>query len=240
MPNSKNAEENAPSRKYFIAASCEISRRRRARPHSRYSGSEKTSSATNSTSRSLAEANSIMPPTANSVSGKTSVCSTRAAVPSRSASDPGTAAAWPANADSPPSTDRSANSSTLISVSPSRRIQVNSAGPSTEIAPWAAITSLSPPIRMAVSTPATTRATTVIASCTRCRNCRGRNASTRTPTHAAPKTTSSGASSLYSILGAVKSASGRMCAITSVPPSRGSAEPCRSRPPAAWSTGPRA
>ena len=149
MPNSRNAEENAPSRKYFIAASCEISRRRRARPQSRYSGSEKTSSATNSISRSFAEANSIMPPTANSVSGKTSVCSTLAAVPSRSASDPGTAAAWPANADSPPSTDRSANSSTLISVSASRRIQVNSAGPSTEIAPWAAISSLLSPIRMA-------------------------------------------------------------------------------------------
>ena len=35
MPNRKNADENAPSRKYFIAASCESRRRRRARPHSR-------------------------------------------------------------------------------------------------------------------------------------------------------------------------------------------------------------
>ena len=68
-PNRKNAEENAPSRKYFIAASCESSRRRRARPHSRYSGSESTSSATNMVSRSLAAGNSSMPPTANRVSG---------------------------------------------------------------------------------------------------------------------------------------------------------------------------
>src|ERR1700685_3504777 len=37
-PNRKNAEENAPSRKYFIAASCDSSRRRRASAPSRYSG----------------------------------------------------------------------------------------------------------------------------------------------------------------------------------------------------------
>ena len=73
MPNRKNAEANAPSRKYFSAASWLTSRRRRAMAHSRYSGSEKTSSATNIVSRSLAETNSIMPASANSVSGKTSV-----------------------------------------------------------------------------------------------------------------------------------------------------------------------
>ena len=69
MPNRKNAEENEPSRKYFMAASCDSRRRRRASPHSRYSGSESTSSATNIVSRSLAAGNSSMPPTANRVSG---------------------------------------------------------------------------------------------------------------------------------------------------------------------------
>src|SRR5712691_11252 len=69
MPNRKNAEENAPSRKYFIAASWESRRRRRAMPHSKYSGSDSTSSATNMVSRSLDAANSSMPPIANSVSG---------------------------------------------------------------------------------------------------------------------------------------------------------------------------
>ena len=69
MPNRKKAEENAPSRKYFIAASCDSRRRRRARPHSRYSGSDSVSSAMNMVSRSLAAGNSSMPPMANRVSG---------------------------------------------------------------------------------------------------------------------------------------------------------------------------
>ena len=68
-PNRKNAEENEPSRKYFMAASCDSSRRRRARPHSRYSGSDRTSSATNMVSRSFEAGNSSMPPTANRASG---------------------------------------------------------------------------------------------------------------------------------------------------------------------------
>ncbi len=68
-PNRKNAEENAPSRKYFIEASCDSRRRRRDSPHSRYSGRESTSSATNIVSRSLDAGNSSMPATANSVSG---------------------------------------------------------------------------------------------------------------------------------------------------------------------------
>ena len=68
-PNRKNADENAPSRKYFMEASCDSSRRRRASPHSRYSGSESTSSATNMVSRSLEAGNSSIPATANRVSG---------------------------------------------------------------------------------------------------------------------------------------------------------------------------
>ena len=69
MPNRKIAEENAPSRKYFIAASCDSRRRRRASPQSRYSGSDSTSRATNIVSRSLAAGNSSMPPMAKRVSG---------------------------------------------------------------------------------------------------------------------------------------------------------------------------
>ena len=107
--------ENAPSRKYLSAASWLSSRRRRASPHSRYSGSDSTSSATNIVSRSLDAGNSIIPPTANSTSGKTSVCSSPLVDASPSASVPGSVAAWPVNALSPPSRRRSANSSTLIS-----------------------------------------------------------------------------------------------------------------------------
>src|SRR3954454_21433134 len=47
MPKMKNADANAPSRKYLSAASWLMSRRRRASAHSRYSGNENTSSATN-------------------------------------------------------------------------------------------------------------------------------------------------------------------------------------------------
>src|SRR5262249_8738809 len=72
-PNRKNADENAPSRKYLTAASCESRRRRRASPHSRYSGRDRTSSATNMVSRSLEAGNSSIPPTANRVSGETPV-----------------------------------------------------------------------------------------------------------------------------------------------------------------------
>ena len=55
-----------------------------------------------------------MPPTANIISGKTSVCSRPLVDAWRSASVPGSAAAWPANAVTPPSRCRSANSSTLM------------------------------------------------------------------------------------------------------------------------------
>src|SRR5258708_27636790 len=68
-PNRKKADEKAPSRKYFIAASCESSLRRRASPQSRYSGSERTSRATNMVSRSFQAGKSSIPPTAQRVSG---------------------------------------------------------------------------------------------------------------------------------------------------------------------------
>ena len=69
-----SAEANAPSTKYLNAASWLSSRRRRAVAHSTYSGSDRTSSATNITMRSSVAGNSSMPPVAKSSSGKISVC----------------------------------------------------------------------------------------------------------------------------------------------------------------------
>ena len=128
----------------MTAASCESSRRRRASPHMRYSGRLSTSSATNIVSRSLAATNVIIPASANSVNGKTSVCIVGAwpgsAViglvgrPRRSARAPPPAAARAA-ADAmnapPGSTDRSAMSSTLPRPSASRVPQRNRVGRST-------------------------------------------------------------------------------------------------------------
>ena len=135
MPYTKNADENAPSRKYLSAASWLSRRRRRARPHIRYSGSDSTSSATNIVSRSLDVANTIIPSSANIASGKISVCSMLAACASASPADPGASAARPVNALSPPSRRRSANSRKLISPNTSSRPQVKTPGPSTESAP---------------------------------------------------------------------------------------------------------
>ncbi len=58
----------------MTAASWDSSRRRRASPHITYSGSDSTSSAMNIVSRSLAATNAIIPPSANSANGNTSVC----------------------------------------------------------------------------------------------------------------------------------------------------------------------
>ena len=69
MPKMKNAEANAPSRKYFSDASWDSRRRRLASPERTYSGSESTSRATNRVSRSPAPAKSSMPDSANRVSG---------------------------------------------------------------------------------------------------------------------------------------------------------------------------
>ena len=54
-----------------------------------------------------------MPPTAKSISGKTSVCARPRVEASRSAAVPGSAAACPAKVSTPLSTLRSAKSSTL-------------------------------------------------------------------------------------------------------------------------------
>jgi len=129
VPNRKNAEANAPSRKYLSEASCERSRRRRASPASRYSGRESTSSAMNMVRRSPAAGKTIMPPTANITSGYTSVCTRPARRTWSSYSVPGTAAACGANASS-----RSDVRSAITSSPRKARIAIvpcaNSAGPS--------------------------------------------------------------------------------------------------------------
>ena len=90
-------------------------------------------------SRSLDAGNSIMPAIANIISGKTSVCSRPRVDASRSASVPGRAAAWPAKAVTPPSRCRSAKRKTLISDRMSSVAQMKIVGPSTAIAPSAAM-----------------------------------------------------------------------------------------------------
>src|SRR5918912_10353 len=60
LNSSPTASRATPSSKYLSDASWESSRRRRLSPHSRYSGSESTSRATNIVSRSSAAGNSSM------------------------------------------------------------------------------------------------------------------------------------------------------------------------------------
>ena len=89
-------------------------------------------------SRSLAAGNSIIPDTANSISGKTSVCSSPRVEASRSASVPGSADAWPAKASTPPSSWRSAKSSTAQDPANTSTIaQLTRVGPSIASAPSA-------------------------------------------------------------------------------------------------------
>src|SRR5262245_30867113 len=69
-PKRKNAEENAPSRKYFIAPSTEPSRLEK--PVSTYRDNERISRARKAVMRSAETANSVIPEVANSISGKNS------------------------------------------------------------------------------------------------------------------------------------------------------------------------
>ena len=179
------------------------SRRRRARPHNRYSGRDRTSSATNIVSRSFDDGNSIMPPIANMSSGKTSVCVTFSATSSCSCWVPG--ATEPAGAKPPPSSRlRSAATSTPGMASTRIAPWRKSAGPSTAIAPITA-TPRSPAITIseisAATSPAMDRPSWVS-----WRNVRGMNASRSTPRTATPNTMSIGASSRYSTDGVWNSA----------------------------------
>ena len=156
-------------------------------------------------SRSFAAGKSIMPPTANSVSGKISVCMIPAARPSRSSWLPGGAAATAANGLLLVSPMSSTLTSARITMVP----WMNRVGRSTATAPWAATCpGLPATYRLCVAATtivrmnAASRDPSVRTSCAARRDERGANASTRTPATAAPKTTSIGASWLYSMLGA--------------------------------------
>ena len=188
-----------------MAASCESRRRRRASPHSRYSGSDSTSSATNMVSRSLDAGNSSMPPTANRVSGKISVWKAPVTRPSRSSGLPGGTAAWAANG----LLLVSAMSSTLTKARTRIVPWMNRVGRSIATAPAAAMWPGLPSLKMLnevttmVSTNAAASEPRVITSWTGRRSGRGVKASTRMPTTAAPNTTSIGDSWPYSMLGGV-------------------------------------
>lgn len=88
----------------------------------------------NIVSRSFEATNVIMPPSANSVSGKTSVCMPVFVACARSCTVPGRIAAWATNAP-PGSTERSAISNTEPNPSTSNVAHRNSDGESTAIAP---------------------------------------------------------------------------------------------------------
>ena len=225
----KKAEEKAPRRKYFIAASCESARRRRAVAHRTYSGSESTSKAMKSVSRSPADVKASMPPTAKRASGKTSVCSRPAAVASRSSREPGCVAAEAAKEPSR-ETVRSAITKSATSAQTRMTVWKTSAGASStkvpisggvplpaaletsEDEPPATATKRGPAPRTwtrrhttAPSAPATAAKDRTI--CTPRRADRGRKASNRTPTTAEPRTTRSGVRAAHAIAGVVTSCS---------------------------------
>ena len=183
-----------PSRKYFSAASWESSRRRRASPHIRYSGSENTSSATNMVSRSLAATNSIMPPSANRVSGKTSVCTpARLSAARRSPRLPTVMAARATNATAR-SSDRSAISSSATMPSTGSVPCRNRAGPSTATAPSAVIRACRRERARADDSAPSDADQGEQRPGPGAGLARGTNASTSTPTQAAPNRISIGAS----------------------------------------------
>ena len=197
------------------ADSWERSRRCRASPHIRYSGSENTSRATNIVRRSSEAPKSIIPPSANIVSGKISVCATPAFVASFSATLPGTADAIGVNASRPAapastSTSEAMRRSAISSVprmpTTSRVPCRNSAGLSRATAPPTAVRPTEEPRPIHSTTTATSAATwppMANVNWTRYLTLRGRNASTSTPRTATPSTINIGDSSPYSTDGAV-------------------------------------
>ncbi len=162
-------------------------------------------------SRSLAAGKTSIPPTANSAIGNTSVVVNPALTAACSASPPGTAAAC-ATKESTflPCAAGSSRRSAKVNVATSATSRIvpwrKSAGPSTAMAPIAAILALVVPKPPAASP--TTAAKPAASASTDSRSWawyrlrRGRNASRTTPTTAAPSTISAGASWAYSIFGA--------------------------------------
>src|SRR2546430_2126568 len=150
-PYRKNADAKAPSRKYLTAASCDSSRRRRARPAIRYNGSDSTSRATNISSRLLAIGKISMPPTANSASGKISVCTRLLRCSSRSRGDPTTTAACATIGL--PSMARSAMSMTDMIARMRIEPWMNRPTPSTAIAPPTVVSDVACRANTAISAP---------------------------------------------------------------------------------------
>src|SRR5882757_2176089 len=199
-PYRKNAEANAPSRKYLTAASWDSSRRRRAKPVSRYSGSDSTSSDTNITSRLFDAGNSIMPDSANVTSGYASVCTLVVVAWARSRLLPTATAAEATSALPAVSSDRSDTSSTLTMPSAASVPSIKRVGPSTAMAPAAVVRCL-----LRISTTATSAATqpaSASGTWIRARQSRGANASISTPAQATPSMISIGDSAAYEIDGA--------------------------------------
>ena len=117
-------------------------RRRRARPQSRYSGREKTSRAMNMVSRSLDAGNSSIPPSDNSSSGYTSVCTRPSREALASSGEPGVVEACAVNA-----VESGLVSSAMVNTASKAKTRIvpcrNSAGPSITTAPLAVTTDLS-------------------------------------------------------------------------------------------------
>src|SRR5512133_825180 len=198
----KKADDSAPSKKYLSDASCDSSRRRRASPQSRYSGKDKISNATNMVIKSLEAGKSIIPNTANSARGNTSVCSTRLRIASRSATVPGTAAACGAKT-LVVSILVSANVSSDAALKMSRIVHMKYVGPSSA-SELTATTASSPDAQFnTVVTNARAKDTKLMRSCTTRQISRGATASAKTPKQAPAKITKTGASRPYSIFGAV-------------------------------------
>jgi hypothetical protein len=172
-------------------------------PAMRYSGSDSTSSATNISSRLFAIGKIIIPETANSSSGNTSVCTRVLRDRVRSVGEPTTTAA-DATIGLPTSTLRSDTSSVAIRASTRIVPCRNRPTPSTPSVPANAgslPTGLGVAVRVLCSTPtltsAATRPPSVTNICTLNRSRRGTTASTITPTSAAPSTMKIGNSAWY-------------------------------------------
>ena len=184
--------------------------------------------------RSLDAGKSIIPNTANSASGKTSVCSTRLLIASRSAGVPGTAAACGAKTLAF-SILVSANISNDAALKTIKIVHMKYVGPSMA-SESTATTASSPDAQFnSVVASANARDTKVTTSCTARRSSRGTTASASTPRQAPAKMIRTGASRPYSMFGAVISMGGNAKVIISGLPLRLPSVPDQSpRHAASW------
>ena len=183
-----------------------------------YSGSETSSSTTNSEMKPAAIGKSIMPARENSMSGKTSVVVHPWSRDSLSSALPGRSAAWAAKEPSP-AVVRSAMTSTdsrpMTSMMPwADTLKGSSLKPVTSTRPTAcgSATPVCEPAacahtcvqRVVTATPEPRTASTARQLCTPGRAARGAKASTRTPSTPAPRMMRTGVSPAHSMVGAVK------------------------------------